>query len=393
MGFGNAGSLNGDLLALLSERQGGVYMQNPNAPGYDLKDFFTKAFGQLTSEFVAADPKGVLAAGDAASDIVEYKSCSDGMITFASGWQHDAPPAACGCRHDPFVQPRADGYSFGTGLDAETVGLFAHTFPYQGESVGRWAAQLIRPHRTFVNGFTPDSFARLADGVQIVRREIHRLCPDGCKDVLYFEDKRLGPESAYETSLAAEKAAGLLGRVERARDAGDFNAALQRQRWDLVVYARMGPDSPEPYDSLFARLVCERQKAIITETRSRAGASILRCAGAFQDGTVNWPTLEGDGQLFTGLVKLKNPGHPVSSYGIRSALSVQATARLPRALRRPWWRGWNPAWRRTGSWMFSPTVCRGSLRSGRSSPGTRARRSLRPSASCRPTSARAGTTT
>ena len=330
VGFGNAGSLNGDLLALLSERQGGVYMQNPNAPGYDLKDFFTKAFGQLTSDFVAADPKGVLAAGDAASDIVEYESCSDGMITFASGWQRDAPPGSLRLQ---VTTPSFNLVQTGTpSVQDSTQKLWAYSrirFPYQGESVGRWAAQLIRPHRTFVNGFTPDSFARLADGVQIVRREIHRLCPDGCKDVLYFEDKRLGPDSAYETSLAAEKAAGLLGRVERARDAGDFNAALQRQRWDLVVYARMGPDSPEPYDSLFARLVCERQKAIITETRSRAGASILRCAGAFQDGTVNWPTLEGDGQLFTGLVKLKNPGHPVSSYGIRSALSVQATARLP----------------------------------------------------------------
>ncbi|MGH9971650.1 MAG: thioredoxin domain-containing protein [Pyrinomonadaceae bacterium] len=331
VGFGNTGSLNGDLLTLLSERQGGVYMQNPNTTGYDLKDFFTKAFGQLTSDFIAADPKGLLAPADAASDIVKYESCSDGMITFASGWQRDVPRGGLRLL---VTTPSLNLVRTGTAsVQDSTQRQWAYSrirFPYQGESSGTWSAQLIRPHLTFVNGFTPDSFARLSEGVAIVRSEIHRLCPDGCKDVLYFEHKRRGPESAYESSLKAERDAGLLGGVVQVKTPAEFSAALRRQRWDLIVYAGMGDDSPEPYDSQLAELICGKQKAIITDTRARSGASILRCAGAFHDGTVNWPALDGDGRLFAGQVKLQNPGHPISSYGIRSTASVQATARVQR---------------------------------------------------------------
>ena len=333
VGFGNTGSLNGDLLTLLSERQGGVYMQNPNAPGYDLKDFFTKAFGQLTSEFLAADPKGVIATADAATDIVKYESCNDGMITFASGWQRDVPR---GNLRLLVTTPTFNLVRAGTAsVQESTQKQWAFSrirFPYRGEAGGTWSAQLIRPHLTFVNGFTPDSFARLSEGTEIVRRQIHRLCPDGCKDVLFFEHKRRGRESAYEASIKAEQDSGLLGGIERVRTPADFSNRLRRQRWDLIVYAGMGDDSPEPYDSQLAELICGKQKAIITDTRARSGASILRCAGAFQDGTVNWPALEGDGKLFDGLVKLQNPGHRVSSYGIRSTVSVQATARVQRGI-------------------------------------------------------------
>jgi hypothetical protein len=331
VGFGNTGSLNGDLLTLLSERQGGVYMQNPNTPGYDLKDFFTKAFGQLTSEFIAADPKGLIAAADAASDTVKYESCSDGMITFTSGWQRDVPR---GNLRLLVTTPSFNLVRAGTtSVQESTQKQWAYSrirFPYRSESSGAWSAQLIRPHLTFVNGFTPDSFARLSEGVAIVRRQIHRLCPDGCKDVLYFEHKRRGPESAYEASLKVEQASGLLGGVERVNTPAEFSAKLRRQRWDLIVYAGMGDDSPEPYDSQLAELICGKQKAIITDTRAQSGASILRCAGAFRDGTVNWPSLDGDGRLFDGQVKLQNPGHRVLSYGIKSTASVQATARVQR---------------------------------------------------------------
>ena len=330
VGFGNTGSLNGDLLTFLSERQGGVYMQNPNTPGYDLKDFFTKAFGQLTSEFIAADPKGVLAPSDAASDIVEYQSCSDGMITFASGWQRDV---AKGNLRLQVTTPTLKLVRGGTtSVQESTQKQWAYSrirFPYKGESGGTWRAQLIRPHLTFVNGFTPDSFVKLSQGVEIVRRQIHRLCPDGCKNVLYFERKPRG-DSAYEASLKAEVDSGLLGAVERVKTPAEFNSRLIRQKWDLIVYAGMGDDSPEPYDSRLAELICGKQKAIITDTRARAGASILRCAGAFHDGQNNWPALESNEKLFTGRVDLKNPGHKIFSYGIKSSASVQATAKIQR---------------------------------------------------------------
>lgn len=330
VGFGNTGSLNGDLLTFLSERQGGVYMQNPNTAGYDLKDFFTKAFGQLTSEFIAADPKGLLAPSDAASDIVEYQSCQDGMITFASGWQRDV---AKGNLRLQVTTPSLKLVRSGTtSVQESTQRQWAYSrirFPYLGESSGTWSAQLIRPHLTFVNGFTPDSFAKLSQGVEIVRRQIHRLCPDGCKTVLYFENKRRG-DSAYEAALKAEQDSGLVGAVERVRTPVEFNSRLSRQKWDLIVYAGMGDDSPEPYDSRLTELICGRQKAIITDTRARAGASILRCAGAFHDGQNNWPALESNEKLFSGRVDLKNPGHKIFSYGIKSSASVQATAKFQR---------------------------------------------------------------
>ena len=59
IGFGQAQSINGNLLTLLAERQGGIYMQSPakgptdqegvNGQGrwVDLKDFFVKCFAQL----------------------------------------------------------------------------------------------------------------------------------------------------------------------------------------------------------------------------------------------------------------------------------------------------------------------------------------------------------
>ena len=330
VGFGNSGSLNGDLLTLLSERQGGVYMQNPNAPGDDLKDFFVKAFGNLTDEFLALDPNGVMAATDAASDIVEYDSCGDGRVTFASGWQQDAPRGSLRLQvtTPSFNLVRA---SASTSVKESTQRQWAYSrvrFPYRGESGGRWSAQLIRPHRTFVNGFTPDSFAKLSEGERIVRREIHRLCPDGCRNVLYFENGKVGRQSAYEAALKAEKDSGLIDRIETITDAAKLSNALKKQNWDLIVYGQMGNDSPQPYDSQLSQLVCGgRQKAIITETRRKSGAALLRCAGTFRDDSINWPALEGDGQLFDGTVKLKNPGHPVSSYGLRSTASVEALAR------------------------------------------------------------------
>lgn len=331
VGFGNSGSLNGDLLTLLSERQGGVYMQNPNAPGDDLKDFFVKAFGNLTDEFLALDPKGVMEATDAASDIVEYDSCGDGRVTFASGWQQDAPRGSLRLQvtTPSFNLVRATA---STAVKESTQRQWAYSrvrFPYRGESGGRWSAQLIRPHRTFVNGFTPDSFAKPLEGERIVRREIHRLCPDGCKNVLYFENGAKGRQSAYEAALKAEKESGLIDRIEPITDAAKLGNALRRQSWDLLVYAQMGNDSPQAYDSQLNELVCGgKLKAIITDTRRKAGASLLRCAGTFRDDSINWPTLEGEGQLFDGVVKLKNPGHQVSSYGLRSTASVEATAKV-----------------------------------------------------------------
>jgi len=317
VGFGNAGSLNGDLLTLLAERQGGIYMQNPGGPGDDLKHFFTKAFGRLTDEFLLIDPEGTLAANDAASTLVEYTSCGDQKLTFASGWHTPATPGELRLQ---VTSPAGDLITRGTpGIEAsrEETWEFARVpLPFRGANEGTWRAQLVRPHRVIVNGFTPDSFVDPDAGELLVRRQIHRLCPDGCKRVVYFESKRRGPDSVYERAVKAEQAAGLLGSVKTITDSNDFAQALTSVRWDLIVYARMGDDNAEPYDQRLASLLCERQRAIITDTR-KSGQSILRCAGALRDELVNFDSFQGDGQLLTGRLELRNPGHPVMSYSLR----------------------------------------------------------------------------
>ncbi|HVF60137.1 MAG TPA: VWA domain-containing protein [Thermoanaerobaculia bacterium] len=329
VGFGNAGSLNGELLTLMTERQGGIYMQNPNAPGDDLKHFFTKAFGKLTDEFVLVDPQGTLAAADPASEPVEYSSCFDARLTFASGWQ---TPAAPGELRLQVTTPAGDLVARGApGVEADrhpTWDFARVSLPHRGASTGTWRAQLVRPHRVYVNGFTPDAFADAAAGVTLVRRQIQRLCPDGCRRVLYFEKERRGPVSVYEGALKAEAATGLVGAVEAPADADAFAQALATDRWDLLVYARMGSEGPEPYDQRLASALCRGRRAIVSETRE-AGQAILRCAGALRDQRVGFDRLEGDGRLFSGALDLVNPGHPVASYGLRPTVAQvrpQATA-------------------------------------------------------------------
>ena len=169
-----------------------------------------------------------------------------------------------------------------------------------------------------MNGFTPDSFAVPAAGTALVRDEIHRLCPDGCRRVLTFELGRRGPVSAYERAVAAEEKAGLLSGVKATTDPNDFAGALAKEHWDLIVYAYMGADQNQPYDRPLSNLICENQRAILTDVRAEhGGPSILRCGGALRDGSTNWPLFEGDGRLLAGSLALKDPGHPVFSYGLR----------------------------------------------------------------------------
>jgi hypothetical protein len=181
-----------------------------------------------------------------------------------------------------------------------------------------------------VNGFTPDSFADPAEGTRLVRDQIHRLCPDGCRRVLLFEFGRRGTASAYEKAVAADRAARLLTDVKALTNPGDLADALAKERWDLIVYPYMGPETAQPYDERLAGLVCQNQRAILTDTRAGAGGpGILRCGGALRDGSTNWPQFEGDGKLYGGTLDLRNPGYPVYSYGLRptSAQSViQATS-------------------------------------------------------------------
>ncbi|XIA62102.1 VWA domain-containing protein [Bradyrhizobium sp. TZ2] len=306
VGFGQSGSLNGQLLTTLSERQGGVYLQNPNGPGDDLKHFYVKAMGTVSGETVAIDPDGVLAATDPATRAVEYQSCGDSSLTFTGTWGKPVQPNDVRLL---VTSPKGDlVVGSPPAVEASTESLWAFSrirMPYKGATSGTWRAELIRPHQTFVNGFSPKGFVDLDAGAALVRRQIHRLCPDGCKRVLYFEDTGAG-NSAYELALKLDGAAGLLGDVEQARNASAFAAALERGGWDLVVHAQTGDDVRHEYDNLLASSLCGGQRAIVSDSRPRAAATILRCSGALSAGKAAWSAIDADGALITNPLKFRD---------------------------------------------------------------------------------------
>src|SRR5688500_14756917 len=92
VGLGNAAAINGPLLTIFAERQGGIYLNNTDATGNDLKDFFAKCFAQLTDEFIGLDPSGTIETTEAAGPIVPYESCDDDRITFSAGWNRSELP-------------------------------------------------------------------------------------------------------------------------------------------------------------------------------------------------------------------------------------------------------------------------------------------------------------
>ncbi len=326
VGFGNAASLNGDVLTLLAERQGGIYMQNPNGAGDDLKDFFAKAFGRLSDEFLLVDPNGQLAADDPASEIVEYVACGDEKLTFASGWHTDAAPGELRLL---VRSPDGDLVRAGEpGVEAsrQTRWDFARTsLPYRGAAAGTWTAQLVRPHRSFLNGFAPDAFLDPKAGIAIARAEIQRLCPDGCRRALLYENGVRGSVSVYREALAQERAAGLVGAIDTAADPAQLARALA-DRWDLIVYARMGADARDPEDGVIFERLCRAQRVIASELRPRAGAPLMRCLGGLPDEPINWTELTGNAQLFTGVRLMSNPGHPVATIALQPLATAQATA-------------------------------------------------------------------
>jgi len=325
VGLGNAASINGELLTILAERQGGIYMNNTDATGDDLKDFFTKCFAQLTDEFLGLDPAGVLAANDLAGPIVPYESCDDSRITFQSGWTDSTLP---GDRLNLLVTtPNGDVWfpspGYGEASSEQSWAFKRAPLPYLGQAQGVWNMQLLRPQEAFVNGFTSDSFVDLSQGTRIVRREIQRLCPLGkkgersCERVLHYEDGAKG-RSAYATALDAE-VGKILGRVEVAKDAKAFEAQLKADSWDLIVYARQaGKDVDESYDRRFADSICDGTRAIITDTRTTPGADeILRCAGVRREKkSVNVSSIVASEGFLGEEAKLKNPGYPIFSYGV-----------------------------------------------------------------------------
>jgi hypothetical protein len=189
---------------------------------------------------------------------------------------------------------------------------------------GTWRGQIVRPHHLYVNGFVTDAFATPKEGTALVRREIHRLCSQGCKKVLYYESGRRSPKSVYQDALQLDKQAGLLGSVTAVTVDATFAAALKPGMWDLIVYAQMGADTRRVYDPFLSRLLCAGQRAILTDTRTKNRALVLQeCTGIHATAQVNWSVILGNTNLVDHNLKLVNRGYPVFTYGLTGA-SIQA---------------------------------------------------------------------
>ncbi|HMF91364.1 MAG TPA: vWA domain-containing protein [Candidatus Angelobacter sp.] len=324
VGFGSGADLNGPLLTLLAERQGGIYMQNPNTPGNDLKDFFAKAFAELSSEFLLVDPKGTLPASQPATKPFKYSGCGDSMLTFTSGWNVPVTPGDLTLIVD---SPNGDLVLAGDPAVQSSRQHLWHfsrvRLPYRGVVSGTWRGQIIRPHHLYVNGFVTDAFADPKAGTALVRREIHRLCPQGCKRVLYYEQGRRTAQSVYLDALNRDKQAGSIGAVTTAATDLEFTSALKPSTWDLIVYAQMGKDERRSYDPLLSRLLCQGQRAIITDTRVRSRGIIFECTGVRPAEPDNWTAIVASGNLVDRALKLVNHGYPVFTYGLTGG-SIQA---------------------------------------------------------------------
>jgi hypothetical protein len=183
-----------------------------------------------------------------------------------------------------------------------------------------------------VNGFTSDAFADPAQGVALVRRQIQRLCPDRCQNVVYYEDGRAdaAAQSVYAAALQAEgpSGTGLLGSVTTVApaDAAGFRTLVEDPTVDLIVFAHQLDEDSEAYDSaLSARLCGSTVPAIVTDTRAggqgagaQAAAQFHVCSGAVASrNQINFAELDPLlGTLFDGPIALRDPGHDVYAYSV-----------------------------------------------------------------------------
>ena len=319
--------MNGQLLTLVSERQGGVYLQNPNAPGSDLKHYFVKAFGSISGETVLIDPEGTIAPTETSTPAVEDNSCSDDSLTFSAVWDKaidpldlrllvTSPSGDLVVGSDPQVEASSERLWSNARVD----------LPYRTSRVGVWRAELARPHRHFVNGFSPSAFADPNQGIELIRRQIHRLCPTGCKEVLHYENGFEG-DFVYESALKLEAEAGLIGAVDSVRDPDVFAQKLNDFDWSLVVSAQGGDDRSQSFDPLLQEHICRGGLAIVSDSRAHASAGLLRCAGTMFGGDFRGKVIAKSPSLnFTSDIDLRDPGNLKETWSLIPIAPSQAVA-------------------------------------------------------------------
>lgn len=285
---------------------------------------FAKCLVQLSGLSPAKDPSGILRADQVAAAPETYASAGDKRLTFIANWS--SPVTQPGDMRILVNQPNGDLLVPAPRFGALRPGH--HVQRVEAPATGTWRTQIVRANTRIVNGFTTDSIVDTSRGVGLVRREIQRLCPDGCNKVLYFEDGRVNPSShsVYADALQAEVGTHLVNTVTTYNESGAaaFNTALATHDYDLLVYAHQLSNQAEPYDqSLLSTLCNTTTPAIFTDTRGVTGENntVLTmhfCAGTLPSASgKNYDTLGvWDGTLLDSDIALGNPGYEVFSYSI-----------------------------------------------------------------------------
>ena len=324
VGLGTPGSLDGPKLRDLSEHQGGIYISTPNA--LELKKFFVFCFADIFDSFVGEDPIATLAAGDLASPPTVHMSVQDEKIVFVLSWTDPLPP---GSLRLAVTTPSGWPVDLTSPAVESVFGPTWHIVrihtPYRGDRDGKWTAQAVRPARGFVNGFSSNAFADLFQGARLVRAELNKLCMQGCKSVLYYEDEMVHEtfedhNTVYGEALYNEAGRGVIGTITRPRTAAEFAAALQEGRFDLLVYSSQFTSEKQAYDDVLTRSLCSDQRArfIVADNRTTDSAQgILRCAGGMRGEARNFDVIRG-GALLDEDLKLRPQNHVgVFSYEVR----------------------------------------------------------------------------
>jgi uncharacterized protein YegL len=337
VGFGTPGALDGPKLRDLSERQGGIYISTPNT--LELKKFFVFCFADIFDSFVGADPIELLPASALASAPSVNTTYLDDKLAFVLSWTHPVPK---GTIRLSITSPSGAPVNLADPSIESVYGPTWHIVrfntPYRGEANGQWEARAVRQHRGFVNGFSSNAFANINQGAAVVLQEIARLCPDGCRRALYFEDEGAHDtfedhNTIYTQALYSEAGGRLLGSVIRPRNPAEFLRAIREGGFDLLVYSSQVALANQPYDAALSNLLCSERKprTIISDNRTTTGAaSILRCAGALRGEQRNFTRIGTSQQLVPNEMILRRPEHvDVFSYQLNptSANSlVQATS-------------------------------------------------------------------
>jgi hypothetical protein len=347
VGLGTPGTLDGDKLQQLSERQGGIYISGPSA--LELKKFFVFCFADIFDTFVGADPIATLPAAKIASKPLIHGALDDQKLVFVLSWTHPLPNGAL-----RLSITRPDGSPLALN-DPNVESVFGPTWHIvrlktvsSADRSGRWQARAVRPHRGFVNGFSNYPFQDENAGINLIRSELARVCPDGCKRVLYFEDPHAHETfddhlTVYGPALFGEVGRGI-GTLDFENDPEQFAKKLKEggQDYDLIVSSVSHVNKEQAFDEPLARLLCQSEgpRYIVSDAReTQAAQVILRCAGALRGGKTNLKVLNLDGQLGEGSLKLRAPmtmaGMLPVSYELKPTTAsdlAQATSELGGAL-------------------------------------------------------------